>query len=182
MARSELLFDPPFGLKVVDASGLPVLQWTMVWINGSNIVAIDAQVSDPISVGTSYAGGLLCSANGTFSTVPCSYEAPSGPYPRGRIVWNGNLVPDQDATGLPGPFVDLIKLKYGDRIVIHAYGQKYTFEVRTNEVVDPNNATVMRHEEKSWLTLVTCKEYDEKTNTYRKRQVVRAVLVSVDWE
>jgi sortase (surface protein transpeptidase) len=40
----------------------------------------------------------------------------------------------------------------------------------------------MKHEEKSWLTLVTCKDYDEKTNTYRKRVVVRAVLVSVEWE
>ena len=30
------------------------------------------------------------------------------------------------------------------------------------------------------LTLVTCKDYDEKSNSYLKRVVVRAVLVSVD--
>jgi len=80
---------------------------------------------------------------------------------------------------LPGPFVNLNKLKYGDKIIVHAYGQKYTFEVRTDQVVEPNDTSAFKHEERSWLTLVTCKEYDEKTNTYKKRVVVRAVLVSV---
>jgi LPXTG-site transpeptidase (sortase) family protein len=327
------LFDPPFGLKVVDASGLPLLQWTMVWINDSNIVAIDAQVSDPIPAGTSFvAGSLTCTASGVTTTNSCFYELPSGTYPRGRVIWNGDLGPDLGATGaasaaneititfhvdvsagitsvqntasidadlngnnsitdpgeqivasassgwsaastpsnsartslpatgfapdvvtdmssipqqaytatgdvvleipslrvklpvvgvpkkdgtwnvawlghqagwlegtafpswsgnsvltshvylsngLPGPFVNLGQLKFGDKIVIHAYGQKYTFEVRENLVVEPNDLSVMKHEEKSWLTLVTCKEYDAATNTYRKRVVIRAVLVSV---
>jgi large repetitive protein len=99
--------------------------------------------------------------------------------------WNGNSVLTGHvylSNGLPGPFVNLSGLKYGDKIIIHAYGQKYTFEVRTNDVVRPNDTSVMKHEEKSWLTLVTCKEYDEKTNTYRKRVVVRAVLVNVTGE
>jgi LPXTG-site transpeptidase (sortase) family protein len=84
------------------------------------------------------------------------------------------------SNGLPGPFVNLGKLKYGDKLIVHAYGQKYTFEVRTNTVIAPNDASVLKHEEKSWLTLVTCKEYDQKTNTYKKRTVIRAVLVKVD--
>jgi large repetitive protein len=99
--------------------------------------------------------------------------------------WSGNSVLTSHVylpNGLPGPFVNLNKLKYGDRVIVHAYGQKYTFAVQTNTVVEPTDATVMKHEEKSWLTLVTCKDYDEKTNTYRKRVVVRAVLVSVEWE
>jgi hypothetical protein len=29
---------------------------------------------------------------------------------------------------------------------------------------------------------VTCKDYDEKTDSYKQRLVVRAVLVSVAWE
>jgi len=346
------LFDPPFGIKVFDASGLPLLQWTMVWINDSNIVAVNAQVSDPISSGTTYAAsgassgyplpagtpagstttGVSCTdTSSSTSTTYCYYEGPTATYTRGRIVWVGTLGPDLGATdaasanneititfnvnvdagvtsvqntatidsdadgntlftsseqnvasaartwtaqtqstassltvlpatgfapnvvtdmgnvplqaytategvtieisnlnikipvvgvpkkdgtwnvawlgnqagwlegsafpswrgnsvltghvylsnGLPGPFVDLGKLKYGDRIVIHGYGQKYTFEVRSNDVVQPNDTSVMKHEEKSWLTLVTCKEYDEKTNTYRKRVVVRAVLIHV---
>lgn len=96
--------------------------------------------------------------------------------------WNGNSVITSHvylSNGMPGPFVNLGKLKYGEKVMIHAYGRKYTFEVRSNEIVDPNDTSGFRHEEKPWLTLVTCREYDEKTNTYRKRVVVRAVLISV---
>lgn len=99
--------------------------------------------------------------------------------------WNGNSVLTGHvylASGLPGPFVSLNNLKYGDRIIVHAYGKKYTFAVQTNAVVGANDATVMKHEEKPWLTLVTCRDYDEKTATYLNRVVVRAVLVRVDWE
>jgi LPXTG-site transpeptidase (sortase) family protein len=99
--------------------------------------------------------------------------------------WNGNSVLTSHvyrSNGLPGPFVNLGKLKYGDKVIVHAYGQKYTFEVRTNAVVAPNDTSAFKHEEKSWLTLVTCKEYDEKTNTYKKRVVVRAVLMKAEAE
>jgi LPXTG-site transpeptidase (sortase) family protein len=96
--------------------------------------------------------------------------------------WNGNSVLTSHVylpNGFPGPFVNLNTLKYGDQVIVHAFGQKYTFEVRTNAIVEPNDTSALKHEDKPWLTLVTCKEYDEKTNTYRKRVVVRAVLVSV---
>jgi LPXTG-site transpeptidase (sortase) family protein len=94
--------------------------------------------------------------------------------------WNGNSVLTGHvylANGLPGPFVNLSTLKFGEKVIIHAYGQKYTFEVRSNEIVSPSDTSAFRHEEKAWLTLVTCKEYDAKTDSYRKRVVVRAVLV-----
>jgi len=97
--------------------------------------------------------------------------------------WNGNSVLTSHvylSNGLPGPFVNLSKLKFGDRIIVHAYGQKYIFEVQSNVVVASNDGTVFKHEEKPWLTLVTCKEYDARTNTYKKRVVVRAVLVKVE--
>ena len=97
-------------------------------------------------------------------------------------TWNGNSVITSHvylSNGLPGPFVNLSKLRYGEKVVIHAYGQKYTFEVRSNEIVDPKDTSAFKHEERPWVTLVTCREYDEKTNTYRRRVVVRAVLVSV---
>ena len=86
------------------------------------------------------------------------------------------------SNGLPGPFVNLSQLKYGDTIIVHANGQKYTYEIRTNKVINPNDTTVFKHEEKAWLTLITCKDYDEKTKTYLKRVVVRAVLVKVEAE
>jgi LPXTG-site transpeptidase (sortase) family protein len=99
--------------------------------------------------------------------------------------WSGNSVLTSHvytSNGLPGPFVNLNKLKYGDQIIVHAYGQKYIFEVQTNQVVAPNDTSAFKHEEKSWLTLITCKEYDEKTNSYQKRVIVRAVLVKVVWD
>jgi LPXTG-site transpeptidase (sortase) family protein len=99
--------------------------------------------------------------------------------------WNGNSVLTSHvylASGLPGPFVNLNKLKYGDTIIVHAYGQKYTFAVQTNEIVSPNDRSVMKHEEKPWLTLITCKDYDEKTRTYKNRVAVRAILVKVEWD
>jgi LPXTG-site transpeptidase (sortase) family protein len=99
--------------------------------------------------------------------------------------WSGNSVLTSHvylSNGLAGPFVNLNKLKFGDRIIVHAYGQKYTFEVQTNAVVAPNDTSAFKHEDKPWLTLVTCKEYNEKSNAYRKRVVVRAVLVHVTAE
>jgi LPXTG-site transpeptidase (sortase) family protein len=99
--------------------------------------------------------------------------------------WSGNSVLTSHvymSSGLPGPFVNLNKLKFGDKIIVHAYGQKYIFEVQTNATVTPNDRSVMKHEDKPWLTLITCKDYDEKTQTYRNRIVVRAVLTKVEWE
>jgi LPXTG-site transpeptidase (sortase) family protein len=96
--------------------------------------------------------------------------------------WSGNSLLTSHvylANGLAGPFVNLNKLKFGDKVIVHAYGQKYTFEVQTNAILEPNDTSAFKHEEKPWLTLVTCKEYDEKSQAYRKRVVVQAVLVSV---
>jgi len=96
--------------------------------------------------------------------------------------WSGNSVLTghvYNSNGLPGPFVNLGNLRYGDRVIVHAYGLRYIFEIRTNQVVTPNDSSALKHEEKSWITLITCKEYDELTDTYGKRVVVRAVLVSV---
>lgn len=95
--------------------------------------------------------------------------------------WNGNSVLTSHvylSNGLAGPFVNLYKLKFGDKLIVHAYGQKYTFEVQTNAILEPTDLSAFKHEEKPWLTLATCKEYDEKSKAYRKRVVVRAILVS----
>ena len=344
------MFDPPLGVKTFDESGLPLLEWTMVWINNSNTVAINSFVSDGIPSGTSYvpsgvssgfpvpagapAGstntGVSCTETSVVTvTILCYYEGPTTVFPRGRVVWAGTLGPDPGATsaasaddeiiitfrlqvdestntvrniatvdtdsngdgdvtdpgeqqvatvsttwrrsiskrlpstgfapdtvtdlsgmpretyiqtggitleipslkisipvvgvplrngdwnvswlgsqagwlegtafpswsgnsvitshvylssGLPGPFVSLGKLRYGELAIIHAYGQKYIFEVRSNEIVAPDDPSAFQHEERPWLTLVTCREYNEQTDTYRKRVVVRAVLVRVTEE
>lgn len=99
-------------------------------------------------------------------------------------TWEGNSVLTghvYDANGQPGPFVDLAKLKWGDKVVIHAWNQEYTYEVRSvEENVNPKDTALLtKHEELPWLTLVTCKGYDEAKDKYLWRTVVRAVQVGV---
>src|SRR5690606_5176280 len=66
------LFDPPFGIKVLNGNGDPALQWTMVWINDSNIVPLAATASDEIPVGTQFAD------TGISSGYPLPATAPAG--------------------------------------------------------------------------------------------------------
>jgi LPXTG-site transpeptidase (sortase) family protein len=97
--------------------------------------------------------------------------------------WSGNSVLTAHfymASGLPGPFVNLSTMGYGDQIIVHAFGQTNIFEVQTNEEVEPDAQSILKHEENAWLTLITCAEYVAETATYNKRTVVRAVLVVVE--
>ncbi|MDO9129311.1 MAG: sortase, partial [Anaerolineales bacterium] len=87
-------------------------------------------------------------------------------------VWN--------ADNTPGPFAYLNWMWYGDKIIVHAWGQQYVYEVRSVRLVSPGNiASITKHEELPWLTLVTCKGYDEASNSYQYRIVVRAVQVEI---
>jgi hypothetical protein len=52
--------------------------------------------------------------------------------------------------------------------------------VRERETVSPRDPTIFRHEERSWVSLLTCQGYDERSGTYRYRYLVRAVLVRVE--
>jgi LPXTG-site transpeptidase (sortase) family protein len=82
--------------------------------------------------------------------------------------------------GLPGPFVDLSKLSWGQEVAIVSNGERYVYQIREVKKIKPDDMTVFKHEEKPWLTLLTCKEYDEKTNSYRSRLMVRAVLMRIE--
>lgn len=85
-----------------------------------------------------------------------------------------------DALNKPGPFYGLEKLKYGDQVIVHAWGDEYIYEVREVFSVKPENVNaMMKHQEKAWLTLVTCQGYDEKSGEYQHRVLVRAVLMEV---
>jgi LPXTG-site transpeptidase (sortase) family protein len=97
--------------------------------------------------------------------------------------WNGNSALTAHvnlSNGMPGPFSNLGSLKWGDRIIVHANGFVYTYEVRQNRTVSPYDRTVLKHEDDPWLTLITCKNYNEATNTYSSRVAVRAVLIKVE--
>ena len=96
--------------------------------------------------------------------------------------WNGNSVLTGHvylSNGKPGPFVKLHELKTGDQVIVHAFGLNYIFEVQTNAIISPTDRSVIKHEERPWITLVTCTDYDPKTSTYKSRFIVRAVLVKV---
>jgi LPXTG-site transpeptidase (sortase) family protein len=101
--------------------------------------------------------------------------------------WIGNSVITAhvtNANGLPGPFASLKELKYGDQVIVHMLGEKYIFEVRTTRLVRPETtAYAFEHLEKNaYLTLITCAGFNEQSDVYRFRRIVRAVLVSVQSE
>ena len=81
--------------------------------------------------------------------------------------------------GKPGLFINLGQLKWGSQVLIHAYGQKYVYEVRLVRSVWPDEVWVLGHKSEAWLTLLTCKDYDPLGKSYKLRTVVQAVLVSV---
>ncbi|MCS7247370.1 MAG: sortase [Anaerolineales bacterium] len=83
-------------------------------------------------------------------------------------------------SGLPGPFLRLGELRYGDQITVHLGNQRYIYEVREVDRVLPKALSALRHEEYPWLTLITCSQYDERSKQYRYRIIVRAVLVRIE--
>jgi LPXTG-site transpeptidase (sortase) family protein len=95
----------------------------------------------------------------------------------GNSVLTGHVY---DAFGKPGPFAGINRLWYGSQIIVHAWGVEYVYEVRAVMQVDPTNSTaMMKHQDLPWLTLVTCRGYNETSDTYKYRILVRAVLVDV---
>lgn len=95
---------------------------------------------------------------------------------KGNSVLTGHVV---NANGKPGIFSRLKALGIGEYIYIYGAGYRYTYRVVSNSIVQPDDITVMKHEEKSYLTLITCDSYDEKTGTYLHRVAVQAMLVDV---
>jgi len=98
-------------------------------------------------------------------------------------TWDGNSVITGhvwNADNTAGPFNRVNTLRYGQQIIIHAGGAEYVYEVRGVDLVAPNStASMLRHQEQPWVTLVTCQGYNETTGSYRYRVLVRAVLIEV---
>jgi LPXTG-site transpeptidase (sortase) family protein len=97
--------------------------------------------------------------------------------------WSGNSVLTAhvwDAYNQAGTFYQLKSLHYGDYIKIHAFGQVYIYEVRQSKRISPDNFNAaLKHEDKAWLTLLTCEDYRLLFKTYNYRRMIRAVLVGV---
>jgi LPXTG-site transpeptidase (sortase) family protein len=96
-------------------------------------------------------------------------------------TFTGNSVVTGHVTlsnGDPGPFARLSTLSPGDEIFVHAFGQLYVYQVRTIKTVKPDDISIFQHEDKAWLSLVTCGNYDAALGVYLNRTVVRAELIS----
>lgn len=94
----------------------------------------------------------------------------------GNSVLTGHVT---SSYGVAGPFAGLNKLQEGDLIFVHVFGQTQIYKVQIVKKVQPDDISVLKHQEKPWLTLLTCADYDEKTNMYLSRIVVEAELVEV---
>jgi LPXTG-site transpeptidase (sortase) family protein len=98
-------------------------------------------------------------------------------------TWAGNSVMTGhvwNADNTVGPFRYINTLWWGDKVIVHAWGAKYVYEVRSVTQVGPGNtAAMMKHETLPWVTLVTCRGYDQASNSYKYRVLVRAVLIEV---
>ena len=105
-------------------------------------------------------------------------EGSAFPTVEGNTVITGHI---WTSTNQPGIFLNLNTLKYGDEVRIYAWGNVYTYQVRSNFLVsDTNVPYVMQSENADWLTLLTCDGYDPETGTYAYRRVVRAVLIGIE--
>jgi uncharacterized repeat protein (TIGR01451 family) len=87
------LFDPPSGFKTVNAAGLPVLAWQMVWINNGNQDALQVRIVDTIPAGTTYEpGSLICIARVASTVTKCEYQAQTN-----QVVYEGKIAADPGA-------------------------------------------------------------------------------------
>jgi LPXTG-site transpeptidase (sortase) family protein len=82
--------------------------------------------------------------------------------------------------GKPGPFAKLNDLRIGEYVFVDYNGYRYIYKVRSSYKVKPDDIGILRHKERPWLTLVTCADYDEETQTYRQRVVVQAELINIE--
>lgn len=104
-------------------------------------------------------------------------EGSSYPTAQGNSVLTAHV---WDALNKPGTFFAINKLQYGQTVIVHSYGKEYVYEVRQVLQVNSSNVKAMlKVQEDAWLTLVTCQGWNETSEDYNYRVLVRAVLVDV---
>jgi LPXTG-site transpeptidase (sortase) family protein len=82
--------------------------------------------------------------------------------------------------GSNGPFRYLSRLNSGDKLILYTERSKYTFIVREQVLVYPEETSVIKDTPHPQLTLITCTTWDEKTLSYLRRRVVFADLEKVE--
>lgn len=94
-------------------------------------------------------------------------------------TWQGNTVLVAHTTlptGLPGPFARLNELRWGDLLVLHAFGYVYEYRVQRITWVPAEDLRPLAPSSEDVLTLITCAGWDETQGRYRYRIVVQAAL------
>lgn len=89
-------------------------------------------------------------------------------------VWNYN--------NTPGIFEKIKTLVEKDQIVIHYKNQTYIYQVTENFIVNQYDLTSVFEKPnvgEEWITLITCEDLNDTTQSYVNRRVIRAVLVRV---
>ncbi len=93
-ASLVIVFDPPFGIKTGTFEGNDIINWNMVWINGSNNQANNVIITDEIPENLTFNGNLTCVPDGASVVISCDFESPSATFPRGRVVVVVDIAPD----------------------------------------------------------------------------------------
>ena len=105
-------------------------------------------------------------------------EGSAYPTHSGNSVITGHNI---GSDGKPSVFAEIEKLVWGDEIEVHLEGLRYIYEVREvfPEVSPDNYEMLMSHKDFPWISLVTCKNYDDSSEEYLQRLIVRAVLIEI---
>ena len=75
----------------------------------------------------------------------------------------------------PGPFNKLGAVKPNDEVIVTHKGIQYRYVVQSVYQVDPSDLSPIYQTDGEVLTLITCDDFNDKTRTYDKRLIVRAV-------
>ena len=103
-------------------------------------------------------------------------EGTAFPGLQGNSVITGHVVTPY---GAPGPFAKLHSMAPGDYIFINAFSRTYVYAVKHVGQVTPTDASVFADATQPVLTLLTCSRYNEQTQSYDGRLVVRSELIQV---
>jgi sortase A len=82
--------------------------------------------------------------------------------------------------GNDGPFRRLARAKEGELVYVFTSRRLYTYQVREQEVLKPDDVYITEPSETPELTLLTCIGWEPKTKTYRYRLAVIADLLRVE--
>ena len=94
-----------------------------------------------------------------------------------NIIFAGHITV---RNGSNGPFRSLWKLNPGEKIILHDDQFVYTYIVRDQVLVYPEDSSVLADTSHPQITLITCHTWDEETLSYLRRLVVSADLDTVE--